>query len=306
MDYGVVNSCEGVRPSKHVMVAKVDAATMSDENGRATSGFRVLINGYKVSHYSGTQPGLPALSSGEAELRAKTRAACELLYLQSVAGELGMETQLWMETDATASMQNASKLSGGRMKHIGHMDSFIKQVVKNKLIKLRHTPGVDNSADLLTKHVTVDVLNKLGPETGFQKLPAPPIPAKLTAVNTVEDLEAPEELVKEHDTKCKAEVAEQGKALAPSKGISASSGMMLIAAVVSSAEALSETEASTGWHWSWLWIVFFSGIWLGRTIHKLECRLGQPAVQSVGSQSQTTYTTWTRNPRFKVLGMGED
>ena len=44
---------------------------------------------------------------------------------------------------------------------------------------------------------TVDVLNKLGPETGFQKLPAPPIPAKLTAVNTVEDLEAPEQLVQE-------------------------------------------------------------------------------------------------------------
>ena len=307
-DYGVMNSCEGVRPSKHVMVAKVDAATMSDENGRATSGFRVLINGYKISHYSGTQPGLPALSSGEAELRAKTRAACELLYLQSVAGELGIETQLWMETDATASMQNASKLSGGRMKHIGHMDSFIKQVVKNKLVRLRHTPGVDNSADLLTKHVAVDVLNKLGPETGFQKLPAPPIPAKLTAVNTVEDLEAPEQLVKEHDTKCKAEVAEQGKALAPSKGISATSGMMLIAAVVSSADAHSDTEVNKGWHWSFLWLALFVGIAIGRFVAKVEARLNKAEtvqVCHVSSQSPCTYTWWTTRPRFSVLGLGE-
>ena len=85
------------------------------------------------------------------------------------------------------------------MKHVTHMDSFVKQVVKNRLVKLRHTPGVDNLADLLTKHVSAEVLGKLDPETGFKKLskPAPPIP--LTALNTIEDLEAPEQLVESHE-----------------------------------------------------------------------------------------------------------
>ena len=161
---------------------------------------------------------------------------------------------------------------------------------------------------MLTKHVTVDVLNKLGPETGFQKLQAPPIPAKLTAVNTVEDLEAPEQLVKEHDTKCKADIAEQGKALAPSKGISASSGMMLIAAVVSSADAHSDTEVSMGWHWSFLWLALFVGIAIGRFVTIVEARLNKPEtvqVSHVSSQSPCTYTWWTTRPRFSVLGMGE-
>ena len=304
VDFGIENKCEELNPCKHTLLGKVDAATMSDENGRATTGFRVLINGYKISHYAGTQPGLPALSSGEAELRAKTRAGCELLYLQAVALELGMETDVWMETDATASLQNASKLSGGRMKHIGHMDAFIKQIVKTKQIKLRHKPGIDNSADLLTKHVTAEVLMRLGPETGFQKLAAPIEPAKLTAINAVQDLEAPEELVKAHEEKTKADVNSTASGLAPSRGITVTEAMTLISAVISSAEAAAdgECEQCSGWHWIWLWVVLIIGVILGRQFYFIETKLKQPTTSPVGTQSQCTYTRWTETPRFKLLG----
>ena len=108
--------------------------------------------------------------------------------------------------------------------------------------------------------------------------------------------------------KCRADVAEQGKALAPSKGISASSGMMLIAAVVSSADAHSDTEASMGWHWSFLWLALFVGIAIGRFGTIVEARLNKTEavqVSHVGSQSQCTFTFRTNRPRFLVLGHAE-
>ena len=84
--------------------------------------------------------------------------------------------------------------------------------------------------------------------------------------------------------------------------------MMLIAAVVSSADAHSDTEASMGWHWSFLWLALFVGIAIGRFVTKVEAQLNKAEivqVSHVSSQSPCTYTWWTTRPRFLVLGLGE-
>eukprot|EP00969_Alexandrium_andersonii_P041047 1799941-Alexandrium_andersonii.AAC.1 len=46
--------------------------------------------GMRLLTHSGTQAGLPALSSGEAELRARTRAATTALQIKHLFEEAGM------------------------------------------------------------------------------------------------------------------------------------------------------------------------------------------------------------------------
>ena len=70
----------------------------SKDDRRSTSGLRSECGGFRLSHYSSTQPGLPTLSSGEAELRSKTKASCELVYQQGVLAEMGVQVRILMKS----------------------------------------------------------------------------------------------------------------------------------------------------------------------------------------------------------------
>ena len=65
-----------------------------------------------------------------------TRAVCEGMYVQQVLAEAGLPGKMCLHGDATAALQNAMKLSGGRMRHLKSAQSFIKQVVKDELVTL--------------------------------------------------------------------------------------------------------------------------------------------------------------------------
>ena len=53
----------------------------------------------------GTQPpGLPALASGEAELRGMSKAATEAMYLKQVFEEFGFKAEAELQGDASAAL----------------------------------------------------------------------------------------------------------------------------------------------------------------------------------------------------------
>ena len=115
-----------------------------------------------------TQPGLPALSSGESELRSLTRAGCEGVYVKHVLAEFGLESTIKIAGDASAALSAASKLSGGRMRHLKGCDAFIKQLVKRKVVRLEKIGTKENAGDILTKHVSKDVIIALTHKTGYR------------------------------------------------------------------------------------------------------------------------------------------
>eukprot|EP00971_Amphidinium_carterae_P049813 981957-Amphidinium_carterae.2 len=137
-------------------------------DGRATTGYRICVNDFQVEHSSFTQPGLAALSSGEAELRALSRAGAEVLWAKSVLGEMGVTcSSIRVMTDASAAWSNACRLGPGRMRHLGIGECFIKEAAHHKLFTLCKVPGKQNAADVLTKHVDRETRLRHCAKTGF-------------------------------------------------------------------------------------------------------------------------------------------
>jgi len=120
---------------------------------RSTTGVRVQAAGFKLSHVSTTQPGLPAISTGESELRGMTKASAEGLYAKSVFAECGVDVDVELVGDSTAAMQNAAKLGPGKMRHMERNDLFVKEAIRQRLLKIVKAKGTELAADLLTKHL---------------------------------------------------------------------------------------------------------------------------------------------------------
>ena len=137
----VESTITGMDSTEHKIRTQMDSNWASDEDGRSTTGVRILVNGFKVAHISQPQPGLPSLSFGESELRSMTRASTESLFAQTVLAEVGIDASIKLETDASAACQPAARMSGGRMKHLCLADKFVRKLIKTKIMKLGKTGG---------------------------------------------------------------------------------------------------------------------------------------------------------------------
>ena len=87
------------------------------------------------------------------------------------------------------------------MRHLKSAQSFIKQVVKDKLVTLMKISTDENTSDLLTKYVPAEVLKRLIGATGYRmKLESECVePVKLERVNRIDQLESADVLVKLHE-----------------------------------------------------------------------------------------------------------
>eukprot|EP00974_Lingulodinium_polyedra_P078458 7597399-Lingulodinium_polyedra.AAC.1 len=94
---------------------------------RSTTGVRVVVDDFKIHSLCQTQTGLPSLSSGESELRSLSAGAQLGLYVQTVFGEFGHDMKLYLGSDASAALANASKLGPGRLKHVDRLALFVKE-----------------------------------------------------------------------------------------------------------------------------------------------------------------------------------
>ena len=85
----------------------VDSDWASGWSRKSTSGGVVLVNGAGVKHWSRTQKAR-ALSSGEAEYYAMVTGCAEGLGMQSIAKDLGWESEVCIWTDSSAAKQSAT------------------------------------------------------------------------------------------------------------------------------------------------------------------------------------------------------
>ena len=138
---------------------------------RSTSGGIAMMGRHSLKHWSTTQTTI-ALSSGEAELSGICRGASIALGLQSLARDLGVELRIEILTDATAAIGICRRRGLGKIRHLHVSDLWIQDRLKTGDFKLTKVAGADNPADILTKHVTRDILKRhmdmmgLRPEDG--------------------------------------------------------------------------------------------------------------------------------------------
>jgi hypothetical protein len=133
---------------------------------RSTSGLVLKWCGCLVFAASRRLPGLPALSSGESELRALTRGVTEGIHTRRVLNEFGIDVKVRVKSDAQAALCNAAKLGPGRMRHLMTSATFVEDAVRRRMVILEKVGTDSNIADPMTKHLAREkhesFLNGLG------------------------------------------------------------------------------------------------------------------------------------------------
>ena len=116
---------------------------------RSTSGGGISLGKYLLIHWSRTQTSV-SLSSGEAELNAMLKAACEGLSLKHLLQEVGLELGLHLRGDSSASHGTLHRLGSGRIKHLETRQLWLQEKVFNGVVSIEKVPRERNWADVLT------------------------------------------------------------------------------------------------------------------------------------------------------------
>ena len=134
------------------------------------SGVVIKLVNSTVSTYSRTQQTL-AYSSAEAELHALTSSAAEVLYLRSILLESKLTSgkfHITLPTNSSSGKSLAMRTGPGkRTRHVELRHFWIQELIKDGLLQIKKIAGVDNCADILTKYVTGDTLEKHLEATGL-------------------------------------------------------------------------------------------------------------------------------------------
>ena len=125
------------------------------ESRRSTDCHVAIVCGAVVACTTQTQPGLPATSSPDAELRGVSRAAREAIYLRDLItldfGQLCGKPRLW--TDSSSAMQAAKRIGpGAKLRHLEVCEFYVQGAIQSKQLALGKVKRTLNCANFLTKH----------------------------------------------------------------------------------------------------------------------------------------------------------
>ncbi len=116
----------------------------------STSGGAVMLGTHLLKHWASTQKKI-TLSSGEAELGAVVRGFSEVLGIQSVASDLGVELKPEVHADSSAAIGICRRCGIGKVRHLAVAQLWVQDLVKSKACGLHKVLGTENPADLMTK-----------------------------------------------------------------------------------------------------------------------------------------------------------
>ena len=140
---------------------------------KSTLGGLVSMGGHYLKSWSRTM-SLIALSSGEAELAAVTKAGAEALGVQSLFSDFGHSVNLEVHSDATAAIGICKRNGLGRVRHLAVADLWVQQRVKLGQLRLLKLPGKENPSDVLTKYRSRDECFALLARLGISLVPGRP------------------------------------------------------------------------------------------------------------------------------------
>ena len=132
------------------------------ETRKSTTGFSITFLGATVSYGSRTQATI-ALSSAEAELYAINTGATEALHFQNLLTDLlnTNKANIKIHTDSSSGKRIATRIgTGKKTKHVELKHLFIQQLVALNHLRIIKIHTNDNPADIFTKYVSADTLQR--------------------------------------------------------------------------------------------------------------------------------------------------
>uniref|UniRef100_A0A803Q711 Polyprotein n=1 Tax=Cannabis sativa TaxID=3483 RepID=A0A803Q711_CANSA len=150
LDYGLLlKPCLALN-----IIGFCDADWASDpDDRRSTSGFFIYLGSNLISWSSKKQKTVSP-SSTEAEYRSLENATAEVIWLQSLLAEIGFTKlpipTIWCDNQSTVLM-SANPVLHSRTKHIELDLYFVRERILQQLLHMKHTPAMDQVADILTK-----------------------------------------------------------------------------------------------------------------------------------------------------------
>ena len=112
--------------------------------------------------------GVIALSSGEAEYYGLTIGMSEALGDYSLCADLNVKVVPQCLLDATTAISIGSRRGLGNVKHIDTVFLWVQEVVGSNRVKLGKRHTTEMLADMLTKAVPADILNRHMTSMGFR------------------------------------------------------------------------------------------------------------------------------------------
>lgn len=139
-----------------VLEGFADASYGNDTKDRkSTSGYCFKVFGDTISWNTKKQNTI-ALSSTEAELIALTHATKEGIWLSNLLNEIGFESKPFViheDNRPCIDLVHENKVSQ-RIKHVDIKYLFVREQIKNDIMKIRWISTEDQLADFLTKPLT--------------------------------------------------------------------------------------------------------------------------------------------------------
>ena len=151
------------------LTVHTDANWAGDKRTRkSTSGGSIRIGQHLIKTWSKTQ-SLIALSSAESELYGVVKAASEALGIMSVTQDFGRPLKAKVFADASAALGIIVRRGLGKVRHIDTNFLWVQEISARREIDFNKIPGGANEADMMTKGVTREIMERHVKELGLNK-----------------------------------------------------------------------------------------------------------------------------------------
>ena len=127
---------------------------------RSVTGCAVMRGRHLIAHITRLQP-VVSTSSGEAELVAACVGMTELVLLENLGADLGIELKGTLCVDARACRGIILRKGAGKVKHLSVRWLWIQGAVRTRKTEVVHIPRHKNVADAFTHAVSASELSRL-------------------------------------------------------------------------------------------------------------------------------------------------
>ncbi|PKU86178.1 Retrovirus-related Pol polyprotein from transposon TNT 1-94 [Dendrobium catenatum] len=153
-----------VRSGSHELIAYSDSDWAGDpSNRKSTSGYCAFLGDTLISWFVKKQKTV-ARSSTEAEYRALATAATDLIWLRRLLAEFHISstkpTLLLCDNISVIALAH-NPIFHARTKHVEIDFHFIRDCIKNQVLKIAHVYTADQLADLFTKSLSISRFTSL-------------------------------------------------------------------------------------------------------------------------------------------------